>query len=48
MVVFASFIGAVAILAGAASAVPMDYGPSSSGYELHSYLMHIRTWLISD
>lgn len=31
MVVFASFIGAVAILAGAASAVPMDYGPSSSG-----------------
>jgi len=31
MVVLASLIGAAAILAGAASAVPMDYGPSSSG-----------------
>jgi len=31
MVFFASLIGAAVIFAGAASAVPMDYGPSSSG-----------------
>lgn len=36
---FASFVGAVAIYAGVASAVPMDYGPSS-GYESHSHPTH--------
>lgn len=49
MVFFASLIGAAAILAGAVSAVPMDYGPSSSSrYELHFHPMHIRIGLISD
>lgn len=45
MVVFVSLIGAAAIYAGVASAIPMDYG-APPRYELHPRPIQVQIRLI--